>query len=73
MAVDLLAYLKAGYVAQCHCTTEGALDWVHSQYFQEMSVRFAEDNCTIEVEIAPGLWQPSGYFWEESTLFKRRW
>lgn len=71
VAIDLLQYMKAGYVAQCHCKLEGALDWVSKEYLDEMKIRIADDSCTIEVEIAPDVWAPSGYYWEENTLFKK--
>lgn len=69
MSVDLSKYIKAGYVAQCHCSSAGAVVWVSSEL--QMKAQRAADNCTIEVEIAPGLWTDSGYAWEESTLFKK--
>jgi hypothetical protein len=65
--IDVAAYMKVGYIAQCHCRLDSALDYVKQQ--MEMDAR--ANNETIEVEIAPGLWAPSGYYWEEDTLFKK--
>lgn len=69
MSVDLKKYLDEGYVAQSHCDKTGAVVWVSSQ--MQLKAQFAADNCTIEIEIAPGLWTASGYYWEENTLFKK--
>lgn len=62
-------YMKAGYTPQCGCRMDSALEYVSRQL--EMSSRIAADNCTIEVEIAPGLYAPSGYWWENDLLLKR--
>lgn len=69
---DLSQYIKAGYVPQCGCRQSEVLGWVRQNLGSEMDIRFADDNCTIEGEIAPGLWFPTGYYWEESIVFKKR-
>lgn len=67
----LSQYIKAGYVPQCGCNKAAALEYVENQY--GLSVRFADDNCTIEVDvIGTGAWTPSGYYWENEHLFSRR-
>lgn len=67
MNIDLSAYIKAGYAPVCHCRLDSALEYIKQQL--ELDAR--ANNETIEVEIAPGLWAPSGYYWEEDTLFKK--
>lgn len=67
MNIDLSVYIKAGYTPICHCRLDSALEYIQHQL--EMDAR--ADNETIEVEIAPGLWASSGYYWEEDTLFRK--
>lgn len=66
--IDIEQYMKAGYIAQCHCRADSALEYVAQQL--EMPTRLNGE--AIEVEIVPGAdaWAPSGYYWEEDTLFK---
>ena len=64
--VDIKKYMEAGYAAQCHCRSDSALEYVEQQ--MEMRARLVESS--IEVEIAPGLFAPSGYYWECDTLFR---
>ena len=65
--IDVAQYMKAGYAPICHCRLDSALEYVKHQL--EMETRAT--NETIEVEIAPELWAPSGYYWEQGTLFKK--
>lgn len=63
----LSAYIKAGYTPICGCRLDSAVEYVQHQ--MEMVARAKDE--TIEVEIAPGLWAPSGYYWENELLLKR--
>lgn len=66
----LSAYMKAGYMPQICCRLDVALAWVASRY--DLPARIAEDKTTIEVEIAPNLWAPSDYYFENDLCLKRR-
>lgn len=66
----LSAYMKAGYMPQIGCRLDVALAWVASRY--DLPARIAEDKTTIEVEIAPNLWAPSDYYFENDLCLKRR-
>lgn len=63
------AYMKAGYMPQISCRLDVALAWVASRY--DLPVRMAEDKVTIEVEIAPNLWAPSDYYFENDLCLKK--
>ena len=65
----LSAYMKAGYMPQICCRLDVALAWVASRY--DLPARIAEDKTTIEVEIAPNLWAPSNYYFENNYCFKK--
>lgn len=65
----LSAYMKAGYMPQIGCRLDVALAWVASRY--DLPARIAEDKTTIEVEIAPNLWAPSNYYFENNYCFKK--
>lgn len=65
----LSAYMKAGYMPQIGCRLDVALAWVASRY--DLPARIAEDKTTIEVEIAPNLWAPSNYYFENDYCFKK--
>lgn len=65
----LSAYMKAGYMPQIGCRLDVALAWVASRY--DLPARIAEDKITIEVEIAPNLWAPSNYYFENNYCFKK--
>ena len=61
--------MKAGYMPQIGCRLDVALAWVASRY--DLPARIAEDKTTIEVEIAPNLWAPSNYYYENNYCFKK--
>ena len=61
--------MKAGYMPQIGCRLDVALAWVASRY--DLPARIAEDKTTIEVEIAPNLWAPSNYYFENNYCFKK--
>ena len=65
----LSAYMKAGYMPQIGCRLDVALAWVASRY--DLPARIAEDKITIEVEIAPNLWAPSNYYFENNYCFTK--
>ena len=65
----LSAYMEAGYMPQIGCRLDVALAWVASRY--NLPARIAEDKITIEVEIAPNLWAPSNYYFENNYCFKK--
>ena len=65
----LSAYMKAGYMPQIGSRIDVALAWVASRY--DLPARIAEDKTTIEVEIAPNLWAPSNYYFENNYCFKK--
>ena len=65
----LSAYMAAGFAPQFGARLDVALDYVAMQL--ELPARLGEDKATIEVEIAPDLWAPSGYFWENDLCLKR--
>lgn len=67
--IDVAEYMKAGYIAQCHCRSDSAVDYVQHQL--EMPARLKGE--VIEVQIVPVEegWAPSGYYWEADTLFKK--
>ena len=54
---------------QICCRLDVALAWVASRY--DLPARIAEDKTTIEVEIAPNLWAPSTYYFENDYCFKK--
>lgn len=54
---------------QIGCRLDVALAWVASRY--DLPARIAEDKTTIEVEIAPNLWAPSNYYFENDYCFKK--
>ena len=54
---------------QIGCRLDVALAWVSSRY--DLPARIAEDKITIEVEIAPNLWAPSNYYFENNYCFKK--
>ena len=54
---------------QIGCRLDVALAWVASRY--DLPARIAEDKITIEVEIAPNLWAPSNYYFEDNYCFKK--
>lgn len=67
VSLVLSSYIKAGYTPICGCRLDSALEYVQQQ--MEMAARAKDE--TIEVEIAPGLWTSSGYYWENELLLKR--
>lgn len=54
---------------QAGCRLDAALAWV--TFIYDLPARIAEDKMTIEVEIAPSLWAPSNYYFENNVCFKK--
>ena len=65
--MNLLAYLKAGYVPILFCRRDVALEVVARKL--ESEVRFNEE--AIEVDIGDDFWVPSKYYYEGDCLFKK--
>lgn len=81
-SIDLSAYIKAGYVPQCGCRSDTALDWAYHHLFpqavglreRDWRVRWNEDGDRVEMNIGDEeiqMWVGSVYYYENETLFKK--
>lgn len=67
---NLMAYLKAGYVALIHAKEEVALQWV--QQALDSPVRLNGESIEVNIgDTEDDFWVPSKYYYECDTLFKK--